>query len=370
VKRPILLLARELHLGGSERQLTEVALGLRGTNYEPHVGTFRPDGLRGDQLRAAGVPVVQFPVQSFRSFAAASGAWKMARYIQQHKIGLLHSFDAPLTVYGMPVGRYFTSAKLLSSQRGHRELTSELRTLLRYTDSLVDGIVVNCKYLQKHLVEDEEVAESKIHLCYNGIDLEQFCPGPSMRPQSLSESALVIGVVCALRPEKSLETLIQAFARVRPLQKQMKLAIVGSGPVLPELQSLAKQAGVLEDCIWEPATAEVPQWLRNFDIFVLPSLNEALSNSLMEAMACGCAVIASNVGGNPELVAHQERGLLFEPRSADALAGMLRELIQDADLRQRLAKSGENFIRGRFSREASVSRMTEIYDAVLASRRR
>jgi glycosyltransferase involved in cell wall biosynthesis len=369
MKQAVLLMARELHLGGSERQMTEIALGLDSTQFEPHVATFRPQGLRGDELRAAGVPVIEFPVRSFRSRAALAGIWQLAAYIRRHKIRLVHSFDAPLTVYGMPIARYLTSARVVSSQRGHRELTPEVRKGLRLTDHFVDGIVVNCQYLREHLINDEQVPERLIHVCYNGIDLQQFCWAPSPRPASLPNDALVIGVVCALRPEKNLATLLDAFARVRPLHKEMKLAIVGNGPTLVQLQKHAKKAGVFGDCVWEPATQEVPLWLRAFDIFVLPSLNEAFSNSLMEAMACRCPVVASNVGGNPELVTHAERGLLFEPRDVDALADALRRLIEDTALRRKLAESGERFIHERFSRRASALRMAEIYDVLLASRR-
>lgn len=362
-------MTRELHLGGSERQMTEIALGLDSTQFEPHVATFRPQGLRGDELRAAGVPVIEFPVRSFRSRAALAGIWQLAGYIRRNKIRLVHSFDAPLTVYGMPVARYFTSARLVSSQRGHRGLTPEFRKLLQWTDRFVDGIVVNCKYLEKHLVYDESVPEHLIHVCYNGIDLEQFYWVDSPRPPSLPEDALVIGVVCGLRPEKGLGTLVNAFARVRRFFKKMKLAIVGSGTMLTELQQQAKEASVFSDCVWEPTTSDVPRWLRAFDIFVLPSLDEALSNSLMEAMACRCPVVASNVGGNPELITDAERGLLFEPQNVGALADALRRLIEDAALRRKLAEAGERFIHQGFSRKASAMRMAEIYDMLLASRR-
>ncbi len=370
MKHSVLLLVRELHQGGTERQMTEVALGLDRARFEPHVGTFRPQGMRGDELRAAAVPIVHFPVYSFQSPAALAGVWQLTRYIRHHNIHLVHSFDAPLTAYAMPVIRYFTSAIAVSSQRGHRDLTPELRRLVRWTDRMVDGIVVNCEYLKLHLIKDEEVTERLVHVCYNGIDLQQFCPAPSIRPRSLPEDALVIGVVCGLRPEKGLLTLVDAFARVRPLRQQMKLVFVGSGPVLPELQTRAKETGIFADCIWEPATAEVAKWLRTFDIFVLPSLSEALSNSLMEAMACGCPVIASCVGGNPELVRDGERGILFEPRNVGALAEALRRLIEDPLLRNTLGCNGERFIRHGFSRAASGNRMAEIYEELLARRRR
>lgn len=361
-------MARELEAGGSERQMTEIALGLDRSRFEPYVGTFRPKGLRGDQLRAAGVPVVHLPVYSFRSRAALAGAWQLARFIRSRGIRLVHTFDAPLTVYATPVVRYFTRAVMLSSQRGRREVTPEYRKLLRWTDTRVDGIVVNCQYLKRHLIEDEQVPDRLIRVCYNGIDLEQFHPAPAERPESLPPDAFVIGTVCVLRPEKGLVTLIESFARVRKLRPLMKLVMVGSGPELAPLQDRAGQLGVLEDCVWQPSTPGVADWLRNFDIFVLPSFSEALSNSIMEAMACECAVIASDVGGNPELIEHGVRGLLFESRKAAALAESLTKLIEDEALRRSLAGAGERFIREGFPRQASATRMGEIYESFLVKK--
>ncbi len=370
MKRSILLLARELHLGGSERQLAEIAMGLDRSRFEPHVGTFRPQGLRGDDLRAAGIPIAHFPVYSFRSWAALAGVWGLARYIHRNQICLVHAFDAPLNVYSVPVARFFTSAVVVSSQRGHRSLTPEHRRLLRLTDRLVDGIVVNCDYLKRHLIEEEHARGPLIHVCYNGIDLERFRRLPEPRPPELPADAVVIGVVCALRPEKGLPLLIEAFAQARSRHPGLKLVIVGSGPQGPELEALARRRELMQDCLFQPATSEVARWLSWMDIFVMPSLDEAFSNAIMEAMACGCAAVASRVGGNPELIEDGVRGLLFPSGNAEALTAALVRLIEKPELRQQLAANGQSYVRENLSRAASARRMEEIYESLLARRRR
>src|SRR5205823_11528833 len=116
---------------------------------------------------------------------------------------------------------------------------------------------------------------------------------------------------------------------------------------------------------FEPATPHVAEWLSAIDIFVLPSRSEALSNSLMEAMACGCCPVASNVGGNPELVRAGETGLLFRAGDPEDLASSLRTLIGQPDLRRDLAAHAESLIRANFSTAAAARRMAEIYRAVL-----
>jgi glycosyltransferase involved in cell wall biosynthesis len=200
-----------------------------------------------------------------------------------------------------------------------------------------------------------------IHLCYNGIDTNLFQTGAGRTPDAVRGAPLVVGVVCALRPEKGLDTLLDAFAAVRALVPGMKLAIVGSGPCLPDLQIRANALGILPDCVFQPATPHVADWLRAIDIFVLPSHSEALSNSLMEAMASGCCAAASRVGGNPELVQHGETGMLFPARDAAGLAQALRALVCDPGRRSELASNAARRIHSRFSLQASARRMGEIY---------
>jgi glycosyltransferase involved in cell wall biosynthesis len=349
-------------MGGSERQVTEIAKVLDRSRFEPHVGCFRPEGMRALELAKAGVPVLHVPVKSFASAGVISGAWQFIRYIRRNKIRLIHTFDYPFTVFAVPLARFFTSAVVVSSQRSHRDLIpSGYRRVVRMTDRLVNAVAVNCEYLRRHLENDEHVPARRIELCYNGVDLETFHPLDVPGPGELPAGALVIGVVCVLRPEKGLSTLLEAFARVRPSRAEMKLAIVGSGSMLEQLQSEARSLGIFEDCVFVPATGQVTTWLRAIDIFVLPSLSEALSNSLMEAMACGCCAIASRVGGNPELVQNRETGLTFEPGDSVALGAALQTLIEDESFRKRLAAAGAQLMRERFSTQAAAEKMAEIY---------
>ncbi len=357
-------MVRELNLGGSERQMAEIAKALDRARFDPRAGCFRPAGLRGDELRAAGVPVVQFPVPSILS---VRGAARIGAYIRQHGIRLVHTFDTPANIYGVPSARMAGCAAVVSSQRVHRSLWPPLqRHALRLTDRMVDAIVVNCEFMRRHMRDEEKAPAGLIRLCYNGIDTGIFHPGRGDLPEALKDASLVVGVVCGLRPEKGLETLLDAFAAVRGLQAGMKLAIVGSGPVLAALRDRARMLDIMPDCVFEPATSRVPDWLRAIDIFVLPSLSEALSNALMEAMACGCAVAASRVGGNPELVLRGETGMLFEPRDAAGLAAVLRLLAGNPTLRASLADNAARLVQKRFSLGAAARRMGEIYEALLA----
>jgi glycosyltransferase involved in cell wall biosynthesis len=288
----------------------------------------------------------------------------LRRYLERHAIDITHSFDVPANLFGVPTAVACRVPLVLSSQRASRGLTPGIyHHLLRITDQMVDGIVVNSRALRRELIEQDRVPPGRIHLCPNGIRTGLFYP-PAERG-----AGLTIGTLCVLRPEKSLGTLLEAFANLRPAFPEARLVVVGSGPMLAELESLAARLGVAAACRFEPATSRVAERLRGFDIFVLPSLSEALSNSLMEAMACGCCAVASDVGGNPELVRHGETGLLFRAGDAAELAARLELALRDGELRRKLAESGARFIRESFSVETAVRRMEAIYLKLWQGRR-
>jgi L-malate glycosyltransferase len=323
-------------------------------------------------LRAAGVPLVEFPLRSYGDLSLFRAAKVMGRYLREHKIQLLHTFDVPTSIVGISLGRFFGCPVLLSSTRAHRDLVSaQNRRLLRFSDRLIDGMVVNCQALTKHMVEDYGVPLEKIHLCYNGMDFDRF---PLAAPRQV-RSPLTIGCICVLRKEKGLPTLVEAFASVYTLrpQKDIRLLLVGSGPMLEPLEAQAASLGIRDAVTFQPDTTDVAQWLHKIDIFVLPSLSEALSNSIMEAMLCGCAVIASDVGGTPEIVGSQPgletpTGLRFPVSDARALAGQIKTLIDDEPLRRRIADSGTHFIRDNFGIEKSVDRLAALYREMLAKK--
>ena len=365
---PVLLMARELALGGSERQLCEFAKAMDRSRFEPHVACFRGDGFRGDELRAAGVPILELPVGSFLSPSALAGARRLGRYLDRHRIRIVHAFDLPLTIFGVPVARAFRTPLVLSSQRSHRDLAPGLRRhMRRLADFVVDGLVVNCLSVARQLVAEEHVPAGLIHLCYNGVDVTRFYPGERCWPPALQGASLVIGTLCAFRKEKALPTLLEAFARVRSLRPHLKLLLVGDGPLRKDLQERSARLGLAEDCHFEPATADVARWFHATDIFVLPSVSEALSNSLMEAMACGCCAVASRVGGNPELVTHERTGLLFTAGDVAGLAACLQRLIEQPGLAQELAAAGAAHLRERFSTQVAARRMEEIYTGLIGS---
>jgi L-malate glycosyltransferase len=364
-------MVRTLGPGGTERQAAVIAGNLDRRRFSPHIACFSAAGFRGGELREQGVPILELPLSSLLNRTYIASARLLRTYLRAHSIRLVHSFDFPTAIFAVPLCRLWGGCVVLASQRGHREtFPPKYRKLLKASDWLAHGFVANSEAMRIHLADDCGIPGGKIRVCHNGIDLTAFPPRSFPPPGSTStatpDTPVTVGTISVLRPEKNIETLLDAFAAVRHRHPAARLRIVGSGPMREALQTRARSLfSTTGGCTFEPATAEVARRLHELDIFVLPSLSEAFSNSLMEAMACGCAVVASRTGGNPELVTNGETGLLFTPGKPPDLAAKLNLLLDDSALRHKLAEAGQAFLRSRFSIEASTRRMEEIYTEFL-----
>lgn len=362
---PVLLLVRELHLGGCERDLTRLAVHLDRKRFRPHVGCFHEQGVCLAPLRTADVPVIRFPVTSFQNCSALAGARQMGRYLREHGIRLVHAFDVPMCAWGVAVAAWYRVPVIISSQLSFRDsrlaAAAQFR-LLRWGDRFATHFFVNSEAVRNHMVQDEGIPDSKLFLAHNGVDTRAFHPAGRVE----NEEAVIIGALCALRPEKQLTLLLEAFARI-PIPSA-RLLIVGSGSELTLLQQRTEQLGITKRTHFEPATSDVPTWLRRMDIFALTSGTESFPNALLEAMACGCAVTAANVGGVNELVADHQTGLLFPAGDAQALADRLTTLASDTLLRRRLGQAAAQHAREQFSAERYAERLASLYTRLLAEK--
>ena len=348
--------------GGTERQLVELAKAIDKSRFEPHVFCFIDDETKRAELTAHGVKVQVLPVRTFVGAGTVGLGFSFARYLRRHRIQLFHAFDMPFAIFGAPVARLAGTPVVLTSCRGHRDLYEQKhRRMLRFSDRFVHGIVCNAAALVDDLTA-RGVPPALLRICHNGIAVSRF---PSARREP--SPTLTIGTVCVLRPEKNLELLLRAYGALQE-RRNLRLRITGSGPVLGSLQALALSLGLSSpEVSFQPAVTDVAAELAGIDIFVLPSLSEGLSNSIMEAMISGCTVAASAVGGNRELVRNGETGMLFDPSRVETLTEVLEELTGNGALRAKLSSAGAAFIRDGFAMSAAASKMQAIYDEFLGS---
>jgi sugar transferase (PEP-CTERM/EpsH1 system associated) len=238
--------------------------------------------------------------------------------------------------------------------------------LRRVHSPLVDRYIVVSKDLERYLIRRVGIAAGRISQIYNGVDTERFTPRPSGAANGLpaefaEQDTLVIGTVGRIQPVKDQVTLLKAFAELVQSYAYLRLAVIGDGPLLNDLRGFAETLGITK-LTWLPgAIGNIPDALRRFDVFVLPSLSEGISNTVLEAMASGVPVVATAVGGNLELVEDGHCGRLFPPGDVTTLARLLGGYIADPLLRQAHAVAARRVAVERFSLDTMVRKYQEIY---------
>lgn len=243
--------------------------------------------------------------------------------------------------------------------------------LRRLHSPLVSRYVTVSKDLQRYLVDRVGIAERRITQIYNGVDTDRFHPGADGRetvfPPGFAEpEAIVIGTVGRIQPVKDQATLLRAFAellrRWPDLEPRLRLVIVGDGPLMKDLRSLAGTLRIADRTWMAGAASNVADLMRRLDLFVLPSLNEGISNTILEAMASGLPVIATAVGGNMELVDEGRTGRLFAPQDVSALTGLLADYVIDEQLRRSHAQAARETAMQKFGLGAMVSDYLTLYE--------
>ena len=249
------------------------------------------------------------------------------------------------------------------------------RRLRRLSARWTDRFVALSRDIQRWLIDVQGLPAGKIVQIYNGVDTARFHPGDGRRPltDALGLSGrLLLGTVGRLSAEKDQLTLVRAYllllARVPALAQRSALLVVGEGPLRGELEAALAAAPADHRAavhLLGPRD-DVPALMREWDLFVLPSRTEGISNTILEAMASGLPVLATAVGGNPELVVDGETGRLVPRDDPEAMAEALAALLADLDALRGMGAAGRARAEERFSIEAMVAKYLSLYDQLLA----
>ena len=329
------------------------------------------------RIQVEGVRIIELDMKPGHDLGIYWRVWKTLRTL---KPDIVHTRN--LASLEMQVMSFLSSsAKRVHGEHGRDIYDLEgknkkynmLRKLVR---PFIHHYVAVSRDLEHWLVSTINVDSWKIEQIYNGVDQAVFGeqhsrPALDMSEGFFSENMLVIGTVGRLAEVKDQGTLIEAlniiFLSAPELRNKLKLMIVGDGPLKNFLQQKI-ESYQLQDSVWLAGDRNnVPDFLSQMNIFVLPSLGEGVSNTILEAMATGLPIIATNVGGNPELVHEAENGLLISVGDPNSLADAIINLINDPNLRNRMGKASLNRIRNDFSWDNTVNRYMALYDSLLDS---
>lgn len=277
----------------------------------------------------------------------------------------------PALLAGVPIRVHSEHGREGADLDGHNQKYNLLRKIFR---PLIQRYIPLSQDLQHWLQSEIGVRPERMSQIYNGVDVARFnnagaSSGSFPVAGFLSSDSVVIGTVGRMAVVKDQLTLVQAFLqlldRVENARQRLRLVMIGDGPLRAEAQRLLQAAGAA-DLAWLPGDRDdIPALLRAFDIFVLPSLGEGISNTILEAMASGLPVVATRVGGNPELVQDGVTGRLVPSADPTAMADTLSELLAQSELRVRFGTAGRERVVQEFSIEHMVERYSQVYDALL-----
>jgi len=246
--------------------------------------------------------------------------------------------------------------------------------LRRLHSPLVDRYITVSKHLERYLVERVGIRPSRITQIHNGVDTERFSPAARAERSALPAGfadvdSIVIGTVGRLQAVKDQATLIRAFARLarQPEGARLRLVIVGGGPLARQLQALVAELGIERQTWLAGPLTDVRHVLGCLDVFVLSSLQEGISNTILEAMATGLPVVATAVGGNLELVIDRRTGRFFEPGDVAKLAGVIREYAGDAPQRREHARLARQRAEQVFGLPVMVESYQRVYEELCSA---
>ena len=254
---------------------------------------------------------------------------------------------------------------LVSTVHSSRVRSEEDRQTLRDLTPHMDQLIAVSRMIEKKL-HDEGRTSAPIRLIYNGVDLTRYdeqepcCTLPE--EYGLEPGSQLVGVVARLEPEKGHPTLLEAWPQVLRSVPDSYLLIVGEGSRREALEAQARELRVAHRVVFTGRRDDVPAVTAALDVAVLPSYREAQGLSILEAMALSRPVVASNVGGIPEMITDGETGLLVPPHDADALATAIIRLLRDHPFADVIGRRGHDLVHDRFCIELMVSAIQTIYD--------
>jgi glycosyltransferase involved in cell wall biosynthesis len=363
--------------GGTENQFMALGRSLDPERFDLEFACLRRWGAFADEIDARQIPLLECNLTSFRSVSAFRQQARLARHVVKRRIDIVHAYSFYGNLFAVPPARMAGVPVVIASIRDRAPyLTPMQKRAQRWACQFADCILVNAVAVKEWLISEGYDA-SKIVVIPNGVDLRRFDRVEGIespfRALGVPDGAPVVLVVSRLNPLKGLEPFLEAASLVARDFPAARFVIVGDTnpnerPYWSTLTSLTGKLEMTDRVTFAGLRRDVPQLLAAATISVMPSLNEALSNVVLESMAAGAPVVATRVGGTPEAIADGVNGLLVPPGDPRAMASAIAALLSDRGRARRLGAAARQSINERFSMERMVSATEQLYQALLDGR--
>ena len=367
----LLQVVLSLTLGGTEKMVYDIVRHVDKSRIQPVICCLDEPGVLGDKLHKEGYPVYALNRKPGFNWEIAG---QILRLVDKESIDIVNAQQYTPFVYAAlaRLHRMITGGgrfpRIVFTEHGINYPYK--RKIKRYLLNpalfmLADEITTISKFTKSILVKYENYPASRMKVIYNGIAIDHFSKNIDVARKKesigLQNDSKVIGIVARLDPVKNHPMLLSAFRAVLSLIHNAYLVVVGDGPENARLHSLAEEFNISKNTVFLGARTDISELIKTFDVFALPSLSEGMSITLIEAMAAGVPVVASSVGGNPEVVQDGLTGYLVPCTSEQELTLRLIECLENGELRTRMGTAAHERARNFFTIEKMVDAYTTLY---------
>ena len=367
MRRRVLQLISSRGFYGAESLLLNLAKSLANLEWEIFLVILTDDLiLQGDWFEMASPSGVTVEVIRCRNKVDWHAVRRIQRVVQERAIEVVNTHGYKADLYAWAALRN-SGIPLVATCHAWVGRNARLK-LYAYLDHMFfrrfDAVVGVSEAVSAAMCQFG-VPSNKVQTIENGVQISRFRHAQRRDFNAGGKRRKIIGVVGRLVPIKGVEFAIRAFQYVVRRFPDTMLAIVGDGPLSGHLKDIAAELGLNRNVLFLGKRRDMPEMYASMDIFVLPSLYEATSMAILEAMASHKPVIATNVGGTPVIVKDGENGLLVEPKNAQALAAAIIRLLEEPELSRRLAANGCSWVEKRFSAHAMGQQYKQLYERLL-----
>ena len=368
VRRKILHIIATLEIGGAEVQLINLIRNLNRNNYASMVCCIARGGPLVAELKELGIKVV---ILGKERKLNPSVLLPLYRLIKNERIDIVHTQMFRANLWGRIAAILAGVPVIIATEHGLNPWKNFIHiTVNRILAEFTDGIISVSAVGRRIRIQREGIKPEKIVTIHNCVDLRLFDRAAdfdnNIRQEfSIGSDECVVGVVGRLQEVKGIRYLIEAVADLRQTVPTARLLVVGDGPFKQSLMNLVQKLGLDEQVIFTGYRRDIPQMMNTMDVFVLPSLREDLPLSLIEAMAMRKPVVATSVGGIPEVVVDGETGILVPPKDSTTLAKAIAQILLDKQLASHMGLAGRRRVENQFSVDAVVERTQQIYNRLI-----
>jgi glycosyltransferase involved in cell wall biosynthesis len=353
----ILYLIDSLQIGGTEMQLVRLIKSIDRKRFHPHICTFKKPG---NLFEGMDVPVEVLDFQSFSHPSILLLAAKLSNYIRKHKIQIVQTFfQDPFLLAAMV--KPFSRIKLIGSFRDMGFWCTRIEAFkMSLAYPFFSGFIANSQAVKNHFVQVNGLPPEKIEVIYNGVDTNNISPEV---PGRRGGRAHLIGIVANCNREvKRVDDFIQAAALVHHNYPETRFMVVGDGHLRPGLEVLSRSLDLTEALTFVGSVENPLELISRFDVGVITSESEGFCNAILEYMACGVPVVATDSGGNNELVTEGENGFLVPVGDVEMLANRIENLLNNNDLWLKNSQTNRDKINLNFTLSKMVENYQNAYD--------